>query len=121
MTIEACYAKLGGSYARVCRRLPGRHLIDRFLRRYLEDDSAQMLFASLESGDMEEAYRYALSLKGVAANLGFEDLEKAVTVLAENIRFCGGGITEHLRVQMEVVRIRQTQAVETISEYLKSI
>ena len=78
MTIEELYIKLGGDYKKVCSRLPGRRFVERFVERYLADDSAESLLAALESGDVRESYRLALALKGVAGNLGFEDLENTV-------------------------------------------
>ena len=82
MTIEELYQKLGGDFTKVCGRLPGRRFVERFVERYLADDSAESLLAALESGDVRESYRLALALKGVAGNLGFEDLEKSVARLA---------------------------------------
>ena len=70
----------------MCSRLPGRRFVERFLERYLTDDSAEALLAALKTGDARESYRLALALKGVAGNLGFEDLERTVTCLAGLLR-----------------------------------
>ena len=86
MTIEELYLKLGGDYKKVCSRLPGRRFVEHFLERYLTDDSAEALLAALKTGDARESYRLALALKGVAGNLGFEDLERTVTCLAGLLR-----------------------------------
>ena len=86
MTIEELYLKLGGDYKKVCSRLPGRRFVERFLERYLTDDSAEALLAALKTGDARESYRLALALKGVAGNLGFEDLEKTAARLAGLLR-----------------------------------
>ena len=86
MTIEELYLKLGGDYKKVCSRLPGRRFVERFLERYLTDDSAETLLAALRTEDAQESYRLALALKGVAGNLGFEDLEKTAARLAGLLR-----------------------------------
>ena len=118
MTIEECYEGLGGDYKRVCRRLPGRQFVERFLWRYLEDDSAQLLFAALAARDPAESYRCALALKGVAGNLGFEDMERAVSELAETIR--GGEITPQAREQAGTVRCCHQAAVKILRLYFEA-
>lgn len=117
MTIEELYQKLGGDFAKVCGRLPGRRFVERFLRRYLTDDSAEALFAALKAGDSEESFRLALALKGVAGNLGFGDLEAAVTRLAQVLR--AGKVTpEALRLGENVSRHHQ-MVVKAIRLYLE--
>ena len=118
MTIEQCYEKLGGDFSRVCRRLPGRGFVERFVQRYLEDDSARMLLAALQSRDLEEAFRYAMALKGVAGNLGFENLERAAAQLAEALRCTDGGMTPRISALAEVVRQRQQETVAVLRLYL---
>ena len=116
MTIEELYQKLGGDYAGVCGRLPGRRFLERFLPRYLTDDSAEDLFAALQSGDSEESFRLALALKGVAGNLGFGDLEEAVTRLTEVLR--AGRVTPEALRLGEVVKRRHQAVVKAIRLYL---
>lgn len=116
MTIEELYCKLGGDFAKVCRRLPGRRFVERFLRRYLTDDTADTLLAALNAGDPRESFRLALALKGVAGNLGFEDLEAAAARLAEALR--AGEVTpEALRLGETVKHFHQV-TVKTIRLYL---
>lgn len=119
MTIEQCYEAIGGSYQKVCSRLPGRKFVERFLLRYLKDDSAQLLMAAVDAGDVEETFRYALALKGVAANLGFGDLENAVAELAETIHNAGSITPGARRLAQEVQRCH-THVVKTIRCYLEN-
>ena len=119
MTIEQCYETLGGDFQRVCRRLPGRRFVERFLARYLEDDSAQRLLSALDAGDAEEAFRYTLALKGVAGNLGLENLERSAAELAEAIRRAGGSVTPAVLALAETVSRSHTAAVKTIRLYLE--
>ena len=116
MTIEELYQKLGGDYPNVCRRLPGRRFVERFLRRYLTDDSAENLLAALKAGDSEESFRLALALKGVAANLGFEDLEAAAARLAEILR--AGKVTPEALRQGENVNRHHQMVVKAIRLYI---
>lgn len=119
MTIEQCYEKLGGDFQRVCDRLPGRSFVERFMKRYLEDDSAQQVLLALEKRDPGEAYRYALALKGVAGNLGFENLERSAAELAKALRGRGGVVTPEIQTLAETVRRNHTAAVKILRLYLE--
>ena len=116
MTIEELYQRLGGDFKCVCGRLPGRRFVERFLERYLSDDSAQALLAAVTAGNPEESYRYAMALKGVAGNLGFEDLEKATATLAQVLR--GGAVTPEAVTLAKKVESCHLAAVKVIQLYL---
>lgn len=119
MTIEQCYEKLGGDFHRACSRLPGRSFVERFMKRYLEDDSAQKLFLALQEQNMDDVFCYALALKGVAGNLGFENLERAAAELANALRGSGGKLTPGIRTLAEDVRRNHIAAVKAIRLYLE--
>ena len=116
MTIEELYLKLGGDYKKVCSRLPGRRFVERFLERYLTDDSAEALLAALRAEDARESYRLALALKGVAGNLGFEDLERTVTRLAGLLR--EGTVTPDAIRLAETIECQHQAVVKAIRLYL---
>ena len=116
MTIEDLYQNLGGDFTKVCGRLPGRRFLERFLPRYLTDDSAEALFAALKAGDSGESFRLAQALKGVAGNLGFGDLEEAVTRLAQVLR--AGKVTPEALRLGETVEYRHQAVVKAIRLYL---
>lgn len=118
MTIEQCYQALGGDFRRVSARLPGKGFVERFLPRYLEDDSAQKLLLALSSGDAQEAFRYALALKGVAGNLGLEDLERAAAALVQILHDARGRLSPAALEQAGVVARRHQRAVEILNMYL---
>lgn len=86
MTIEQCYAAIGGSYAEVSRRLPGQHLVEKFSRKFLDDPSYAELIAAAAAGDRDTAFRAAHTLKGVAANLSFSRLCASADQLTELLR-----------------------------------
>ena len=74
MTIQECYKKMGADYQEVLGRLYNEAMICKFVRMFLQDDSFQILEEALRRGDVKEAFRGAHTLKGVCANLGFEQL-----------------------------------------------
>lgn len=86
MNIEECYEKLSGNYDEVSKRIPGLKLIERFIGKFLEDDSFDTLRIQLESGNREEAFRSAHTLKGICANLSFTKLLCSADKLTEELR-----------------------------------
>ncbi len=92
MTIEQCYQQLHGDYAGVLQRLPSAALIERFLGKFLEDDSYSNLNKAIAADDSEAAFRAAHTLKGVSANLGFDQLRVSASQLTELLRGVTGEI-----------------------------
>ena len=86
MTIEQCYQEVGGSYAEVCGRLPSPRLVEKFVRKFLDDQSYAALTTAMAAGDPEAAFRAAHTLKGVAANLSFTRLCACASRLTELLR-----------------------------------
>lgn len=86
MTLQECYAALGGDYDEVLGRLRSERMIQKFVLRFLEDKSYDLLCASMESGDYEEAFRAAHTIKGVCQNLAFTRLFESSNQLSEALR-----------------------------------
>lgn len=86
MDIKELYVKIGGNYEDVLSRLMKDALVGKFALMYLKDTSYETLIAAVSSGDISESFRAAHSLKGVSANLGFEELRKAASNLTEQLR-----------------------------------
>ena len=61
MTIQECYQVLGGDYAQVEKRLPGIHLIRRFIAGFLDDGSYPELCRAMEQGQTADAIRAYLN------------------------------------------------------------
>lgn len=86
MTLKECYAALGGDYDEVMGRLRSEKLVQKFVLKFLNDGSYQLLLDSLAAGDREEAFRAAHTIKGVCANLGFNTLLGSSEALTEALR-----------------------------------
>lgn len=86
MTLQECYAALGGDYDEVLGRLRSERMIQKFVLRFLEDKSYDLLCASMESGNYEEAFRAAHTIKGVCQNLGLTRLLNSSSQLSEALR-----------------------------------
>ena len=74
MTVKECYAKIGGDYDDVVKRLMRDALVERFMLKFLEDGSYQELVNALKEGRDEDAFRAAHTLKGICQNLSFTSL-----------------------------------------------
>lgn len=86
MTLKECYAALGGDYDEVMGRLRSERLVQKFVLKFLNDGSYQLLLDSLAAGDREEAFRAAHTIKGVCANLAFNELLESSEGLTEALR-----------------------------------
>lgn len=88
MTVKECYAKIGGNYEDVLRRLSDEARIERFLGKFLQDRSYPDLLLSIEQENVQEAFRAAHSLKGICLNLGLSALAQSSSQLTEALRGC---------------------------------
>lgn len=86
MTLKECYDILGGDYESVVSRLISEKLVLKFTVKFLDDNSFDTLSKSLESGDYEEAFRAAHTLKGICQNLSFTKLFSSSSSLTEALR-----------------------------------
>lgn len=120
MTIAECYQKMGGNYSEVSTRLPSNRLIEKFVFKFLEDKSFEILCGEIENGNRKEAFRAAHTLKGVCANLSFTRLLQSVTLLTEELRpetdTISDGVTDLFANVREDYRI----TVNAIHRYMES-
>lgn len=86
MTVQECYERMGGDYESVFGRFRKEDRIKKFMFRFPADKSFETLCASYESGNMEEAFRAAHTLKGVSQNLSFDRLYKSSHEITEALR-----------------------------------
>ena len=86
MTIQEMYEKVGGSYESVKKILPMDKMIAKFAQRFLTDKSYEKLSAAHEAGDPTGMFEGSHALKGVCANLGFNDLSKIASEISEEYR-----------------------------------
>ena len=119
MTIVECYQQLGGNLENVKTRLPSDSLIKRFIIKFLDDSSYSELCDALQKGQRDEAFRAAHTLKGVCANLGFDQLENSTSALTELLRPKDIGIPEEAVSMMHEVKRDYEITVGAIRAYLE--
>lgn len=108
------YRRIGTDGAQVTARLGGEAMTSRFIQRFASDGSYNALMAALDAGQGQEAFRAAHTLKGVAANLGFERLWAAASALTEQLR--GGTVTGETAALADAVSAQYAQVTAGIAE-----
>lgn len=86
MTIKEFYSTIGADYDEIMSRLRKEDRIQKFLLKFLEDGSYELLCNSIEEGNMEEAFRAAHSIKGISQNLSLANLYKPVSCLSDRLK-----------------------------------
>ena len=118
MTLEECYIAIDGDYADVLGRLRSERLVQKFVLKFLSDDSCDTLRRALEAQNYQEAFRAAHTLKGVCQNLSITRLGKSSGLLTEALR---NGWTPEAAPLAEQVYADYQQAVEAIRAYQEAL
>ena len=101
MTLKECYTALEGDYEEVIARLRSEKLVQKFVLKFLNDKSHELLVTSMETKNYEEAFRAAHTIKGVCQNLSFTRLYESSHILTENLRTGYGDETDGLVQRVE--------------------
>lgn len=86
MTLQECYTALNGDYEGVLGRMRSERMIQKFVLKFLNDGSYDLLLQSMEEEHYEDAFRAAHTIKGVCQNLGFTKLYESSNQLSEALR-----------------------------------
>lgn len=86
MTVKECYEQIGGDYNDVIDRLAMEKLVEKFMLKFREDKAMPQLREAIAQENIEQAFRAAHTLKGVAINLAFRQLEICASDLTEQLR-----------------------------------
>ena len=116
MTLQECYAAMGGNYDEVLGRLRSDRLVQKFVLKFVDDGSYQLLLDSMASRNYEEAFRAAHTIKGVCQNLSIDKLQGSSSRLCESLR---NGYTPEADVLAEEVRADYAQTVAAIRAFQK--
>lgn len=117
MTLRECYAALEGDYEGVLGRLPSEKFVQKFVLKFVNDGSYDLLLRSMEEGNYEEAFRAAHTIKGVCQNLDFTKLYHSSSELSEALRH---GITPEAPALAERVKADYQQTIDAIRTYQSS-
>lgn len=115
MNLQECYAAMGGNYEDVLGRLRSERLIQKFVLKFLEDGSYDLLCTSLEAKNYEDAFRAAHTIKGVCQNLSMTRLQASSTALADALR--GGVWKEEAAPLVEQVKADYQETAAAIRSF----
>jgi len=118
MTLKECYAALGGSYDDVLGRLSSERMVQKFVLKFLNDGSYDMLVRSMAEENYTEAFRAAHTIKGVCQNLDFTTLYRSSSALSEALR---NGFTPEAPALAEQVKADYEQTVTAIRAFQASL
>ncbi len=114
MTLQECYAALDGNYEDVSARLYSDKLVQKFLLKYLDDRSFDLLCTSMAEKNYEEAFRAAHTIKGMCQNLSFTRLLDSSSRLSDALRH---GWTPEAGPLFEQVRADHLAVTAAIRNY----
>jgi HPt (histidine-containing phosphotransfer) domain-containing protein len=86
MTVQEFYNEVGGDYDEIMSRLRTEERISKFAGMFTKDESFKTLVSSLESGNAQEAFRAAHTMKGMCQNMAFTRLYKSSNEITETLR-----------------------------------
>ena len=86
MTVRELYDSIGGSYESACRILQMDRLIDKFIRKFLDDETYGRLLTAYEHKDSAGMFESSHAMKGVCANLGLDALSALAGEIADEFR-----------------------------------
>ncbi len=116
MTLQDCYAALGGDYADVSARLHSDRLVQKFILKYLDDPSFDLLCASMAEKNYEEAFRAAHTIKGMCQNLSFTKLLDSSSRLSDALRHGWTPEAEPLLEQVTADHLTVTAAIRAFRD-----
>lgn len=114
MDLKGFYTAIHGDYEGVVSRLRSEKMVQKFVLKFLNDSSYQMLVRSLEERNYEEAFRAAHTIKGVCQNLGFTVLGESSSRLTDALRGGWSDEAEALVKQVEQDYHQTTEAVKAL-------
>ena len=114
MTLRDFYNKIGSSLDAVMSQMGmPEKLVDKFVKKFPNDKSAEELFRTFESGDYETAFRMAHTIKGLCLNLGFDKLRESASAMTEALR---GSVADNAGELLETVRRDYNEIIDGIKE-----
>lgn len=114
MTLKEFYDKIEGDFDGTVARLGSEAFAEKFVIRFLNDDSFKLLRDSLKAEDFDEAFRGAHTLKGLCLTLGFSKLAKSGSDITEALR---AGKHGEAREMMTAVSRDYSETISAIKEF----
>lgn len=114
MTLKECYDAIGGNYDDVVSRFHSEKIVKKFVLKFLNDSSYELLCTSMKDENYEEAFRAAHTIKGICQNLSITRLYEISGQLCEALR---NGFTPEAPTLVERTKEEYQQTLAAIKEY----
>lgn len=121
MNIQELYQSIDGDYDRAIRVLRVEKLVDKHIRRFVDNDVVDGLLAAGSSMDPTDLFEAAHAVKGVAANLGLTKLSDVASEITEDFRPGNERklSDEDVKQRIETIRELHEQIVYKIRKYIE--
>ena len=86
MNLRDCYMNFDGNYEDALGRLGCEKTVEKFLYKFLEDKSFNLLEVSMRNENYDEALRATHTLKGICQNLSFTQLYESSSLMTGALR-----------------------------------
>ncbi len=116
MTLQDCYTAFGGNYADVSARLRSDRLVQKFMLKYLDDQSFSLLCTAMAEKDYEQAFRAAHTIKGICQNLSFTPLLDSSSGLSDALRHGWTPEADQLFEQLKADQLAVITAIQAFRE-----
>ena len=113
MTIEELYQESGNDYDELLSRLANARLIEKLVKRYLDDTNYKQLCEGVQAKDQEKIFTAAHTIKGIALNLGFASLAQAASEMTEATR---NGYGDNVPQLFESLKNEQEKIIHLIQQ-----
>ncbi|MBQ7242819.1 MAG: Hpt domain-containing protein [Bacilli bacterium] len=118
MTVQECYATLGGNYQEAIGRLMNDALIKRLLGKFVSTYSLSELETAVKNQDGHEIFERVHALKGVVGNLALTKLYNLASELTEKTRGCAVGDKYEASVEYATIALEFDKTVSVIKDCL---
>ncbi len=86
MSARGYFEVIGEDYDEILERLGDDHAIGKYIKQFFKGEYDERLNSAIDSGEWEEAYRIAHSIKGMALNLGLNRLASISHIVCRSLR-----------------------------------
>ncbi len=116
MELREFFALVGGDYNEIISRLMNERIIYKFVLKFKDDPSFDLLIKSFSQNDTEAAFRAAHTMKGVCSNLGFGTLYAYSSELTECLRDINNTNLQDNTANMEKIKTEYNKIIDLINK-----
>lgn len=117
MNLRDCYMSFGGNYEEVLGRLQREQTVKKFVYKFLDDKSFNLLVVSMSNEKYDEALRAVHTLKGICQNLSFTRLYESSSLVTKALKEkdCNKAVDMMLQLSKDYYQI-----INVVEEYKSS-